>query len=284
MKNINFIKNFIFIQEKESKLNKNKNTELNINLNNFLISKIFPDIIFLLVNGKSCNIEKNTDSYTIIKTENKFSINSYSYLEDFLFESYTNKDIEYSSYIIDIEDYLIKKHKNYFSLILKNLLKEYFNDFDVNSLFNLFLNKIQRLKIDDIFFNNLNQKENLYSIIDNNDNFKEKKKDILLIINSFCKNEDIQLKIKSDFNDITIKLKSQQNEINDFIIEELLNKFFNSDFYFFIKHNSKFKVNNKKIEFINGYSFINQETLKLNKKQIIIFNLKNFSNHKVIYQ
>lgn len=272
---MNTLRNFsIFI-------NFTNNKKLNISLNHFLNSKIIPDIINIMFNEKKSNIISNNTTNTIYKTEYDYDINKIKKLEDLLFEPYTEKELEYLDYIKDIEDYLINKYKNYFSLILKNLNilhKEH------NSILEIFFNKIQSIETEFIFKDNKDIYNQLISKNNTKEKEKFKKEEIYNLISSLLLKENSTIYIKSDNNSIILELSHKESEINKLMIEEIINKFFNKDFYFFIKKCSKIKVNDKKIDIISGYFYNNKNINKINKKDIKNIDLSKLSKNKIHYK
>ena len=255
-------------------INFTNNKELNFSLNNFLNLKIFPDLIHILCNERICNVISNKKTHTHYRTEYNYNIKKLKKLEDLLFEPYTEKGLEYLDYIKDVEDYLISKHKNYFYLILNNLKIE---KTKYNYFIELFFNKIQNIEIKDIFKN----KENIYNELLNKNNINEneylKKEKIYNIVNNELLKQDITIYIKSDNNSITLKLKQKDQEVNKLILEEIIDKFFYRDFYFFIKKYSNIKSNGNKIDIISGYSYTNSTISKINKSDIKNINLSKLS-------
>lgn len=262
-------------------INFTNNKELNFSLNNFLNLKILPDLIHILCNERTCNVISNEKTHTHYKTEYDYNIKKLKKLEDLLFEPYTEKGLEYLDYIKDVEDYLISKHKNYFYLILNNLKIE---KTKYNYFIELFFNKIQNIEIKDIFKN----KENIYNELLNKNNINEneylKKEKIYNIVNNELLKQDITIYIKSDNNSITLKLKQKDHEVNKLILEEIIDKFFYRDFYFFIKKYSNIKSNGNKIDIISGYSYTNSTISKINKSDIKNINLSKLSINKIYYK
>tara|TARA_Y100000034_G_scaffold24190_1_gene28118 strand:+ start:18094 stop:18912 length:819 start_codon:yes stop_codon:yes gene_type:complete len=272
---MNIFKNLdIFIQFTNNK-------ELNISFNNFLNLKILPDIVNILCNEKKSNIVSNKNTHTHYKTEYDYNIKNIKKLEDFLFEPYTEKEFEYLDYIKDVEDYLINKYKDYFFLILNNLN---INSKKYNYFLELFFNKIQNIEIKTIFNNKIDIYNNLLNKNDINENEYLKKEKIYNIVNNELLKQDITIYIKSDNNSITLKLKQNDNEVNKLIIEEIINKFFYKDFYFFIKKDSNFNFNGNKIDIISGYYYKNNIINKINKNDIKNINLSKLSINKIYYK
>lgn len=284
MINVNKIKTIINITEEESKLDSLKNQHLNINLNNFLISKIFPDIIHTLKHSNKFSVEKNTQSYTIFKNEEYFYIQDYTNLGEFLFEPFSLKNIEYSNYVKDIEDYIRDKHEIYFNLIINNLLPKNIDSEYLDYIFYLFFNKIQNLDLSSVFINDkftyktlLNKKNQNDSLNAVNDKFND-------IILEYTKKGNIELNIRCNLNNITLKLKEKDQEVNEFVIQEIFNKFLNKNFNFFIKQSSYFSINNHKVDVVEGYSFFNNDIKKLNRKNIEQFSFNNNFIRKTVFK
>ena len=268
MINIKNIKNIINITEEESKLSLKMNKELNLNLNNFLISKIFPDIISILMEYKRFSTIKNTNTFCISETEEPFIINDYKTLGDFLFEPFTNKKIEYSEHIVDVDEYLQNKNFSYFYLMLKNFFNKNPEKIYIDYLICLFFNKIQNINFNDIFVNHIDEKNILISKTINKNNTLESKNKFYNIIEKYTQKENIELNIKCKFNNINLKLKAKDSEVNRFIIEEILNKFLDRNFDFFVKQRSFLSINNIPFDVIEGYSFFEGEISKMNKKEV----------------